>query len=150
VLTPVVTHLFAEIERRLDGRPTLIVIEEAPNYLADSLFARRFRQWLLELRKKNAGVVFVTQLLSSVLDSELQDAILENCPNRVFLPNPAATDPHGAESYRAFGLNERQIQLIAEATPKRDYYLDSPEGSRMVQLGLGVEELEVLGLVTAE
>jgi len=146
VLTPVVTHLFAEIERRLDGRPTLIVIEEAPNYLADSLFARRFRQWLLELRKKNAGVVFVTQLLSSVLESELQDAILENCPNRVFLPNPAAADPHGAEGYRAFGLNERQIQLIAEATPKRDYYLDSPEGSRRVQLGLREGELGVLGM----
>jgi hypothetical protein len=47
-------------------------------------------------------------------------------------------------------LNERQIGLIAEATPKRDYHLDSPEGSRMVQLELRREELEVLGLGSAK
>lgn len=145
VLTPVVTHLFREIERRLDGRPTLIIVEEAPNYLADTLFARRFRQWLLELRKKNAGVVFVTQLLTTFLESDLRDAILENCPQRVFLPNPAATDPHAAEAYEAFGLNQRQIELVARATGKRDYYLDTPEGSRMIQLGLSEIELAVLG-----
>lgn len=145
VLTPLVTHLFREIERRLDGRPTLIIVEEAPNYLADTLFARRFRQWLLELRKKNAGVVFVTQLLTTFLDSDLRDAILENCPQRVFLPNPAATDPHAAEAYEAFGLSQRQIELVAGATGKRDYYLDTPEGSRMIQLGLSELELKVLG-----
>ena len=144
-LTPVVTHLFAEIERRLDGRPTLVVIEEAPNYLARSLFARKFRQWLLELRKKNAGVVIVTQLLASFLESELRDAILENCPQRVFLPNASARDPHAAEAYRAFGLNSRQIELISRATPKRDYYLDTPEGARMIQLGLSDLELALLG-----
>jgi type IV secretion system protein TrbE len=144
-LAPAMTHLFREIERRLDGRPTLLVVEEAPNYLADSLFTRRMRQWLLELRKRNAGVVFVTQILGSFLDSDLRDAILENCPTRVFLPNPAARDPHAAESYRAFGLNDRQIALIAAATARRDYYLDTPEGSRMIQLGLTDLELALLG-----
>jgi type IV secretion system protein VirB4 len=145
-LAPAMTHLFREIERRLDGRPTLLVVEEAPNYLADSLFTRRMRQWLLELRKRNAGVVFVTQLLGSFLDSDqLRDAILENCPTRVFLPNAAARDPHAADAYRAFGLNDRQIDLIATATAKRDYYLDTPEGSRMIQLGLTDLELALLG-----
>lgn len=145
VLAPVVTHLIREIERRLDGRPTLIVIEEAPNYLGNTLFSERFRQWLLELRKLNAGVVFVTQMLGSFLQSDLRDAILENCPNRIFLPNPAATDAHSFDAYRAFGLNARQIELVARATGKRDYYLDTPDGSRMIQLGLSELEVELLG-----
>ena len=36
-----------------------------------------------------------------------------------------------------FGLNARQIDLIAGATPKRDYYLVSRDGCRMFELGLG-------------
>jgi len=34
-------------------------------------------------------------------------------------------------------LNERQIELIARATPKRDYYLQSRRGNRLFDLGLG-------------
>lgn len=144
VLTPLVTHLFREIERRLDGRPTLIIVEEASQLLADSLFARRLREWLLELRKKNAGVVFVGQTLAGFLDSPLADALLENCPTRVFLPNGAARDPRTADAYRAFGLNDRQIDLVSRATPKRDYYVDTPDGSRMIQLDLSPGALAVL------
>jgi type IV secretion system protein TrbE len=144
VLTPLVTHLFREIERRLDGRPTLLVVEEATQLLADSLFAQRLRNWLLELRKKNAGVVFVGQTLGSFLGTQLADALLENCPTRVFLPNGAARDPRTADDYRAFGLNERQIDLVARATPKRDYYVDTPDGSRMIQLDLSPGALALL------
>lgn len=148
-LTPLVTHLFREIERRLDGRPTLLVVEEATQLLADSLFAQRLRNWLLELRKKNAGVVFVGQTLASFLDSPLADALLENCPTRVLLPNGAARDPRTADAYRAFGLNDRQIDLVSRATPKRDYYVDTPDGSRMVQLDLSPGALEILAAAGA-
>jgi type IV secretory pathway VirB4 component len=34
-------------------------------------------------------------------------------------------------------LNARQIDLIANAVPKRDYYLASREGARLFELGLG-------------
>lgn len=145
VLTPLVTHLFREIERRLDGRPTLLVVEEATQLLADSLFARRLREWLFELRKKNAGVVFVGQTLAGFLDSPLADALLENCPTRVCLPNPAARDERTAAAYRAFGFNARQIDLVARAIPKRHYYVHTPDGSRMIELDLSPGALALLG-----
>lgn len=144
VLTPLVTHLFREIERRLDGRPTLLVVEEATQLLADSLFARRLREWLLELRKKNAGVVFVGQTLAGFLESPLADALLENCPTRITLPNPAARDARTAAAYRAFGFNDRQIDLVARATPKRHYYVHTPDGSRMIELDLSPGALSLL------
>jgi len=41
----------------------------------------------------------------------------------VFLPKPAGAEPTQSETYRRLGLNDTQIRLIAEAFPKRDYYL---------------------------
>ena len=42
------------------------------------------------------------------------------------------------ETYRRFGLNDTQVRLIAEAFPKRDYYLQSRAGNRLFELGLGL------------
>src|SRR3546814_6741840 len=35
-----------------------------------------------------------------------------------------------------FGLNDRQIEILARATPKRDYYCQSRRGNRLFELGL--------------
>src|SRR5450631_1547626 len=39
--------------------------------------------------------------------------------------------------FRRFGLNDRQIEIISRATPKRDYYCQSRRGNRLFELGLG-------------
>jgi hypothetical protein len=36
--------------------------------------------------------------------------------------------PGPKELYRMFGLNDRQIALIRDAVPKRDYYVTGPDG----------------------
>jgi type IV secretion system protein VirB4 len=82
-------------------------------------------------------VVFATQSLADIADSEIAPAIIESCPSRIFLPNPRALEPTQSETYRRFGLNDTQIRLIAEAFPKRDYYLQSRAGNRLFELGLG-------------
>ena len=38
--------------------------------------------------------------------------------------------------YRRFGLNDRQIEILSRATPKRDYYCQSRRGNRLFDLGL--------------
>ncbi|TJW40325.1 MAG: conjugal transfer protein TrbE, partial [Mesorhizobium sp.] len=64
-------------------------------------------------------------------------AIVESCPTRLFLPNERAIEPQITEIYRRFGLNDRQIEIVARATPKRDYYCQSRHGNRLFELGLG-------------
>ena len=55
----------------------------------------------------------------------------------MFLANERALEPQIARIYEKFGLNERQIEIIARATPKRDYYAQSRAGNRVFELGLG-------------
>ncbi|WP_454884468.1 conjugal transfer protein TrbE [Sphingomonas oryzagri] len=135
--TPTLTYLFHRLEAGFDGRPTLLILDEAWLFLDDPLFAARIREWLKVLRKKNVAVVFATQSLADIIESSIAPAIIENCPQRMFLPNDRAIEPQARSAYDRFGLNERQIELVARATPKRHYYLQSARGNRLFELDLG-------------
>ena len=63
------TYLFHRLEERFDGRPTLLVLDEAWIFLDHPLFAARIREWLKTLRKKNVAVLFATQSLADIADS---------------------------------------------------------------------------------
>ena len=142
---PVLTFLFHRLSERFDGRPTLLILDEAWLFLDHPLFAARIRDWLKTLRKKNVSVIFATQSLSDIAESSIAPALIESCPTRIFLPNPRAIEPQNGEVYSRFGLNDRQIEIIARATPKRDYYLQSPVGHRLFELGLGHIALALCG-----
>src|ERR1700736_4779961 len=133
----VLTYQFHRVQRRLDGRPTLLIIDEGWLVLADATFGAQLREWLKTLRKKNASVIFATQSLADIETSAIAPAILESCPTRLFLPNERAIEPQIMTIYRRFGLNNRQIEILARATPKRDYYCQSRRGNRLFELGLG-------------
>lgn len=133
----VLAYLFHRIGRRLDGRPTLILIDEGWLALDDPMFGRQLKEWLKTLRKKNASVVFATQSLADIEGSAIAPAIIESCPTRLFLANERALEPQIMGVYCRFGLNDRQIEIIASATPKRDYYCQSALGNRLFDLGLG-------------
>ena len=133
----VLTYLFHRIEGRLDGRPTLLIVDEGWLALDDEGFSGQLREWLKTLRKKNASVIFATQSLSDIDGSAIAPAIVESCPTRLFLPNERAIEPQISAIYRRFGLNDRQIEILARATPKRDYYCQSRRGNRLFELGLG-------------
>lgn len=150
VVAPLLTYLFHRLEERFDGRPTLLVLDEAWIFLDHPLFAARIREWLKTLRKKNVAVVFATQSLADIADSPIAPAIIESCPQRILLPNARAQEPQGRDAYARFGLNDRQIELIARAAPKRDYYLQSARGNRLFELGLGPIALALCGASDAQ
>jgi type IV secretion system protein VirB4 len=134
---PVLTYLFHRLEQWFDGAPTLLVLDEAWVYLDDPTFATRLREWLKTLRKLNVSVIFATQSLADIQRSSIAPALIESCPSRIFLPSPQATEPQLKPIYEGFGLNERQIEIIARAQPKKHYYYQSRLGNRLFELGLG-------------
>ncbi|MBF6571571.1 MAG: conjugal transfer protein TrbE [Candidatus Binataceae bacterium] len=145
VVVPIATYLFHRIDQRLDGRPTLIILDEAWIMLTNSVFGAKIEEWLRTLRKKNAAVVLATQSLSEIANSPHRDVLLESCPTKLYLPNPEAKNAASREMYRRFGLTDRQIEIVAEATPKRHYYYTSPLGRRLFQFSLGPAALAFIG-----
>ncbi len=147
---PVISYLFHRLESRFDGRPTLLILDEAWLFLDDPMFAARIREWLKTLRKKNVAVVFATQSLADIDNSSIAPALVESCPTRIFLPNERASEPQTKAIYEKFGLNARQIELISQSTPKREYYYQSPLGCRVFELGLGPIALSLCGAASPE
>ena len=149
VIYPTLTYLFNMIEKRLNGAPTYIIIDEAWTFLGHPVFAAKINKWLRELRKLNCAVIFATQSLEDVMGSkELFAPIIDSCATKIFLPNVNATPstPSIYEAYRTFGLSENEISLIQKAQPKRQYYFKSSEGSRMFELLLDDVSLSFVGV----
>jgi type IV secretion/conjugal transfer VirB4 family ATPase len=144
IALPVLLYLFRRIEQQLDGSPTLLLIDEAWMALMHSLFGARVNQWLLQLRKQNAAVVLATQSPAQLAQLAHRHTIVDSCVTKIYLPNPDAGTPAQAPLYHDLGLNAREIAIIARATPKRHYYLKSPRGSRLFELGLGPVALSFL------
>jgi len=150
VVAPILSYIFHRLEERFDGRPTLLMLDEAWLFLDNPMFAARIREWLKTLRKKNVSVVFATQSLADIADSSIAPAVIESCPQRIFLPNDRAVEPQSRAAYQRFGLNSRQIELIGTAVAKRQYYLQSARGNRLFELGLGPIALAICGASSAD
>ena len=82
-------------------------------------------------------MIFATQNLSDLANKpELLHTVMENCPNRVYLPNKQASTKQSQELYTMFNCNDRQVEIIANMTPKQDYYYSSEKGNRIFRLAL--------------
>jgi type IV secretion system protein VirB4 len=144
-LVPVLTYLFRRIEKQLDGSPSLILLDEAWLMLGHPVFSSKIREWLKVLRKANCAVVLATQSISDAERSGIIDVLKESCPTRICLPNGAAREPGSREFYERIGFNERQIELVSGATPKREYYVATPDGRRLFDMSLGPVALSFVG-----
>ncbi len=136
IIAPVLSYIFHILQKRFDGRPTLLILDEAWLFLENSLFSAKIKEWLKTLRKLNVSVVFATQSVDDALNSGIASSLLESCPSRIFLPNDRALEPSIHENYLELGLNDRQVHIIANATPKREYYFESHTGHALFDLNL--------------
>lgn len=137
VVAPVLLYIFHRLERLFTGSPTLLILDEAWLFLDHPLFAGQIRDWLKTLRKYNVSVVFATQSVTDALNTNIAAVLLESCPARIFLPNDRILEPLIRADYEKLGLNERQLQLLATAVPKLQYYYQSTAGNRLFNLELG-------------
>lgn len=142
---PVLLYLFMRIQEALDGRPTLIILDEAWLMLGHDVFREKIREWLKTLAKKNCRVLMATQNLSDASQSGILDVIVESTATKIYLPNMYARDEAATALYLRMGLNLRQIEIIATAQQKRDYYLVSEKGRRLYSLALGPLALSFVG-----
>jgi type IV secretion system protein VirB4 len=147
---PVLLYLFRRIERALHGQPAAIILDEAWLMLGHPAFRAKIREWLKVMRKANCLVLMATQSLSDAANSGILDVIVESTATKIFLPNIYARDEDTAALYRRMGLNARQIEILATAVPKRQYYYVSGSGRRLYELSLGPLALAFVGATDKE
>jgi type IV secretion system protein VirB4 len=118
--TPCMMYLFQRVEERLDGTPTIIIIDEGWKALDDEVFAAAIRNWMKTLRKRNAILGFGTQSARDALDSRISSAIIEQAATQIFMPNPRAQEEDYCDG---FGLTRHELDLIRALPPHARAFL---------------------------
>ena len=147
---PVLLYLFRRIERSLHGQPAAILMDEAWIMLGHPVFRDKIREWLKSFAKKNCVVLLSTQSLTDAANSGILDVIVESTAIKIFLPNVYARDDDTAALYHRLNLNNRQIDILASAIPKQQYYCVSEGGRRLYDLALGPLALAFAGSTDQE
>jgi type IV secretion system protein VirB4 len=109
VRTPAMMYLFHRVEERLDGTPTIIVVDEGWKALDDDVFVARIKDWEKTIRKRGGIVGFATQNARDALDSRIGPAIIEQAATQIFMPNPKA---QAADYRQGFGLSSHELDLV--------------------------------------
>jgi len=107
--TPALLYFFHRVEDRLDGTPSIIVVDEGWKALDDDVFVRRIKDWEKTIRKRNGIIGFATQSAQDALESRISSAIIEQAATQIFMINPKAR----AEDYiDGFGLTPHEFELV--------------------------------------
>jgi type IV secretion system protein VirB4 len=132
--TELIVH---DAEAGLGADPTFVLIDEAKWILASPISLPWIDRALRTFRRANGALILCTQSLAEVDNNEARAMLLESTAIKTFLPNHAAQGEQIRKLYSALGLNERQIEIIANGVPHRDYLCVTDLGSRLFRLDLG-------------
>jgi type IV secretion system protein VirB4 len=113
--TPAMFYLFHRVEERLDGKPSIIVVDEGWKALDDDAFVRRIKDWEKTIRKRNGIVGFATQSAQDALESRIASAIIEQAATQIFTINPKARPKDYIDG---FGLTEHEFAIVRSMPDK--------------------------------
>lgn len=136
-------YAFKRIELALDGRYTVIEIEEGGFFFQYDRFYKRLEQWGVTIRKLNGTIVIATQSIKQLERIKDFEVLKENIPNIIYLPNADARNNKHLYC-GVFGLTEGQVEMISNAVPNRDYLLVTATQTRMLQAQFPPEMLAYL------
>ncbi|MDD9900376.1 MAG: VirB4 family type IV secretion/conjugal transfer ATPase [Alphaproteobacteria bacterium] len=118
--TPWMMYVFHRVGQILNGERAILMLDEGWKMLDEPVFAARIKDWMKTIRKQNGIVGFATQSARDALGSSVGDAIIEQSPTQIFLPNARAVEKDYCEG---FGLSHRELKLVRELTPESRCFL---------------------------
>lgn len=144
-VSPVFAYLLHKVELLLDGRKTIIVIDEAWNLVDNDIFAPMLEDLLNRFRKKNAMIIFASANIDNTVESKITNLVTEILATRIFLPNRKAEDSSNAYK-ETWGLTDDEFKMLSSMkVEKRQFMLKQEDTAIITKLNLsGMKELDVL------
>jgi len=111
IVNPAAQYLLYRIRSVIDGRRTVISLDECKAYLLHEQFREETEDFLLRGRKNNAVIILVTQEPEHLLDGTFGPTMVNQCFTKVFFRNPTADeDVHRGKLF----LTEGEYRAIRE------------------------------------
>ncbi len=109
----------------------LCVMDEAWRFIQHPTLRAYVEEALKTWRKRNAALVLATQTVEDFASADLLRTVVESCPTKLLLANPAFDRAHYAE---LFQLNDMELDLLAGLVPRQEILLKRANLARVLSL----------------
>jgi type IV secretion/conjugal transfer VirB4 family ATPase len=109
----------------------LCVMDEAWRFIQHPALRAYIQEGLKTWRKRNAAMVLSTQTIDDFASSDLLRTVVESCPTKLLLANPALAAQQYAD---LFQLNEMELALLMGLIPRQQILLKRPDVSKVLTL----------------
>ena len=137
-LAAILCYLLRDMERHLDGSPTVLVMYEA--WILDMVFytEQEFDEWVDRLSDRNVVIVFASENIRAISTSKVVRYMGKHVDTRIFMPNfMVGSKQHG----RLYGLLQEELDdMLQISQGEGHFYLK--QGKKAVVLSLKLPERE--------
>lgn len=145
VLAPQLAFMFHMVEQALDGKPAIIVLDEAWKLVNNKVFLPKLTNFLKRVTQKNGIVIFSTENVTNASESQITPTIVDAITTKIFLPNKTAEQ--SSKAYKeVWKLNSKEFDMLASMqVEKRQFMLKNPTEAIVATLDLdGLDALPIL------
>jgi type IV secretion system protein TrbE len=138
LIEPLLFYILHRVnERVLDETDTrtlkLCVMDEAWRFIQNPTLRAYVQEALKTWRKRNAAMILATQTIDDFASAELLRTVVESCPTKLLLANPALERSRYAE---LFQMNEMELDLLAGVMPRQQILLKRPDLTKVLTLAV--------------
>jgi type IV secretion/conjugal transfer VirB4 family ATPase len=138
LIEPLLFYILHRVNDRIladSGAATLklCVMDEAWRFIQNPTLRGYVQEALKTWRKKNAAMILATQTLEDFASVDMLRTVVESCPTKLLLANPALDRARYAE---LFQLNEMELDFLSALTPRSQFLLKRPDLTKVLMLAV--------------
>jgi type IV secretion/conjugal transfer VirB4 family ATPase len=136
LLEPLLFYVLHRVTERIQdpseaGALKLCVMDEAWRFIQHPTLRAYVQEALKTWRKRNAAMILATQTIDDFASADLLRTVLESCPTKLLLANPALDRPQYAE---LFQMNDMELDLVTRLIPRQQVLLKRPDLTKVLTL----------------
>jgi len=136
LLEPLLFYVLHRVTARLQdpdeaGRFKLCVMDEAWRFIQHDRLRAYVEEALKTWRKRNAAMLLATQTVDDFASVDLLRTVVESCPTKLLLANPALDRARYTDLFR---LNETELDLLGSLMPRRQLLLKRADVAKVLNL----------------
>src|SRR4029077_16581973 len=136
LLEPLLFYILHRVTARISDpaavlRLKLCVMDEAWRFIQHPTLRTYVQEGLKTWRKCNAAMILSTQTIDDFASADVLRTVVESCPTKLLLANPALDQRQYAE---LFQLNEMELELLRNLIPRQQMLLKRPEVTKVLTL----------------
>jgi type IV secretion system protein TrbE len=138
LIEPLLFYILHRVNERVldpgDARTLkLCVMDEAWRFIQNPTLRAYVQDALKTWRKRNAAMILATQTIDDFASADLLRTVVESCPTKLLLANPALERSRYAE---LFQMNEMELDLLASLMPRRQILMKRPDLTKVLTLAV--------------